>query len=329
MPPIVRSLSAMTHAPMLPVHAPTRMMSVLLGGSPHQQWVSATTHERSQEHSAYISSHSRSLVEDDRAASPATLQATGLAGQRRACSRMGSQGLASYRRNSSHDGSDITGPDLYLYDTATRQKRLFTVRDPDRTQPGVDMYVCGVTVYDFSHIGGFDEMDPVTQHVICGTEGGLGCWLMCAIPTGVWHAEVKAMTTASGLHPSPFRIPNQAPHPAPSPLPPTMSYTFPCDQGMLGCMWRLTSSTDSCWIRGTQCDMCVTSQVRHDVAEFRGTFLCPGDGPVSWCCHTQVGPCGSLRAACAHRDHHSSSTRQTSMTRSSRGQGRRASTGRA
>ncbi|KAL6777818.1 TSC2 [Auxenochlorella protothecoides x Auxenochlorella symbiontica] len=93
------------------------MMSVLLGGSPHQQW------------------------------------ATGLAGQRRACSRMGSQGLASYRRNSSHDGSDITGPDLYLYDTATRQKRLFTVRDPDRTQPGVDMYVCGVTVYDFSHIG--------------------------------------------------------------------------------------------------------------------------------------------------------------------------------
>jgi cysteinyl-tRNA synthetase len=38
---------------------------------------------------------------------------------------------------------------LHLYNTLTRQKELFTPQDPQR----VTMYVCGVTVYDFCHLG--------------------------------------------------------------------------------------------------------------------------------------------------------------------------------
>ena len=39
--------------------------------------------------------------------------------------------------------------DLKLYDTLTREKRVFTPLDPSR----VRMYVCGPTVYDLAHIG--------------------------------------------------------------------------------------------------------------------------------------------------------------------------------
>jgi hypothetical protein len=39
--------------------------------------------------------------------------------------------------------------DLRLYDTLTREKRVFTPIDPSN----VRMYVCGPTVYDFAHIG--------------------------------------------------------------------------------------------------------------------------------------------------------------------------------
>jgi cysteinyl-tRNA synthetase len=39
--------------------------------------------------------------------------------------------------------------ELKLYDTLTREKRVFTPLDPSR----VRMYVCGPTVYDFAHIG--------------------------------------------------------------------------------------------------------------------------------------------------------------------------------
>jgi cysteinyl-tRNA synthetase len=39
--------------------------------------------------------------------------------------------------------------ELKLYDTLTREKRVFTPIDPKR----VRMYVCGPTVYDFAHIG--------------------------------------------------------------------------------------------------------------------------------------------------------------------------------
>jgi cysteinyl-tRNA synthetase len=39
--------------------------------------------------------------------------------------------------------------DLRLYDTLTREKRVFAPLDPAR----VRMYVCGPTVYDFAHIG--------------------------------------------------------------------------------------------------------------------------------------------------------------------------------
>ena len=39
--------------------------------------------------------------------------------------------------------------ELKLYDTLTREKRVFCPLDPSN----VRMYVCGPTVYDFAHIG--------------------------------------------------------------------------------------------------------------------------------------------------------------------------------
>src|SRR5881227_1416579 len=42
-----------------------------------------------------------------------------------------------------------TTMELKLYDTLTREKRVFAPLDPAR----VRMYVCGPTVYDFAHIG--------------------------------------------------------------------------------------------------------------------------------------------------------------------------------
>ena len=41
--------------------------------------------------------------------------------------------------------------ELKLYDTLTRQKRVFTPIDKSR----VRVYVCGPTVYDYAHIGNF------------------------------------------------------------------------------------------------------------------------------------------------------------------------------
>ena len=40
---------------------------------------------------------------------------------------------------------------LILYDTMARRKRLFVPANPRR----VTMYVCGPTVYNYSHIGNF------------------------------------------------------------------------------------------------------------------------------------------------------------------------------
>ena len=57
--------------------------------------------------------------------------------------------------------------DLRLYDTLTREKRVFAPIDPDN----VRMYVCGPTVYDFAHIGNarpvivFDLMYRLLRHV--------------------------------------------------------------------------------------------------------------------------------------------------------------------
>jgi len=54
-----------------------------------------------------------------------------------------------------------------LYDTLTRQKRVFTPIDPAR----VRMYVCGPTVYDYAHIGNarpvivFDVLYRLLRHV--------------------------------------------------------------------------------------------------------------------------------------------------------------------
>jgi cysteinyl-tRNA synthetase len=57
--------------------------------------------------------------------------------------------------------------ELKLYDTLTREKRLFTPIDP----ANVRMYVCGPTVYDFAHIGNarpvivFDVLFRLLRHV--------------------------------------------------------------------------------------------------------------------------------------------------------------------
>jgi cysteinyl-tRNA synthetase len=57
--------------------------------------------------------------------------------------------------------------DLKLYDTLTREKRLFRPIQPDK----VRMYVCGPTVYDFAHIGNarpvivFDVLFRVLRHI--------------------------------------------------------------------------------------------------------------------------------------------------------------------
>jgi cysteinyl-tRNA synthetase len=57
--------------------------------------------------------------------------------------------------------------ELKLYDTLTREKRLFTPIDPAR----VRMYVCGPTVYDYAHIGNarpvivFDVLFRLLRHL--------------------------------------------------------------------------------------------------------------------------------------------------------------------
>src|SRR5262245_1663901 len=57
--------------------------------------------------------------------------------------------------------------ELRLYDTLTRDKRVFTPLDPAR----VRMYVCGPTVYDFAHIGNarpvivFDLLFRLLRHI--------------------------------------------------------------------------------------------------------------------------------------------------------------------
>src|SRR5687768_9144277 len=57
--------------------------------------------------------------------------------------------------------------ELKLYDTLTREKRVFAPLDPSR----VRMYVCGPTVYDFAHIGNarpvivFDVLYRLLRHL--------------------------------------------------------------------------------------------------------------------------------------------------------------------
>src|SRR6478752_1041922 len=57
--------------------------------------------------------------------------------------------------------------ELKLYDTLTREKRVFTPLDRSR----VRVYVCGPTVYDFAHIGNarpvivFDVLFRLLRHL--------------------------------------------------------------------------------------------------------------------------------------------------------------------
>jgi cysteinyl-tRNA synthetase len=62
---------------------------------------------------------------------------------------------------------DVFVMELKLYDTLTREKRVFTPIDPAR----VRIYVCGPTVYDFAHIGNarpvimFDVLFRLLRHI--------------------------------------------------------------------------------------------------------------------------------------------------------------------
>src|SRR5688572_5643355 len=57
--------------------------------------------------------------------------------------------------------------ELKLYDTLTREKRIFVPLDPSR----VRLYVCGPTVYDYAHIGNarpvivFDVLFRLLRHI--------------------------------------------------------------------------------------------------------------------------------------------------------------------
>jgi cysteinyl-tRNA synthetase len=64
-------------------------------------------------------------------------------------------------------GAWFDSMELKLYDTLTREKRVFAPLDPSR----VRMYVCGPTVYDFAHIGNarpvivFDVLFRLLRHI--------------------------------------------------------------------------------------------------------------------------------------------------------------------
>ena len=64
-------------------------------------------------------------------------------------------------------GAWFDSMELKLYDTLTREKRVFTPLDP----ANVRMYVCGPTVYDFAHIGNarpvivFDVLFRLLRHL--------------------------------------------------------------------------------------------------------------------------------------------------------------------
>ena len=65
--------------------------------------------------------------------------------------------------------------ELKLYDTLTREKRVFAPLDPAR----VRMYACGPTVYDFAHIGNarpvivFDVLFRLLRHLYGPRQGHL------------------------------------------------------------------------------------------------------------------------------------------------------------
>lgn len=60
-------------------------------------------------------------------------------------------------------------PALHLYNTLTRRKELFRPR-PEAGN-AVSMYVCGVTVYDYSHIG---ERKQKGSHTSCRARASVG-----------------------------------------------------------------------------------------------------------------------------------------------------------
>ena len=75
--------------------------------------------------------------------------------------------MAIFSSKAAPNGHDKDRMELKLYDTLTREKRVFQPIDDAR----VRMYVCGPTVYDFAHIGNarpvivFDVLYRLLRHL--------------------------------------------------------------------------------------------------------------------------------------------------------------------
>src|ERR1700693_2110101 len=86
--------------------------------------------------------------------------------------------IEARRRGVWAQGFGLKAMELKLYDTLTREKRVFAPIDPQR----VRMYVCGPTVYHHAHIGNarpvivFDVLFRLLRHLAKqGTwDGGKG-----------------------------------------------------------------------------------------------------------------------------------------------------------
>lgn len=81
----------------------------------------------------------------------------------------GSSSASSMPGTSPQTVEQHAAPGLQLYNTMSRQKQLFAPREDQGNR--VSMYVCGVTVYDYSHIGharvyvAFDVLYRFLQHL--------------------------------------------------------------------------------------------------------------------------------------------------------------------
>src|ERR1700747_2789433 len=109
--------------------------------------------------------------------------------------------------------------ELRLYDTLTREKRVFTPLNP----ANVRMYVCGPTVYDFAHIGNarpmivFDVLFRLLRHfygdahvtfvrnitdvddkiIVRAAEENIAISELTARTTTQFHADVTALSCLS------------------------------------------------------------------------------------------------------------------------------------
>jgi hypothetical protein len=76
--------------------------------------------------------------------------------QRRFTTATSAGAVASPAADADASGATST---MVLHNTMSRKKEVFTPREGNGNK--VTMYVCGVTVYDYSHIGGEENPNPI------------------------------------------------------------------------------------------------------------------------------------------------------------------------